>query len=162
MRNVIVVLALLIAAVLPVFASQRSDSQPVVLYVDLPGDAAVHEFTLDDLRALPAASFETATIWTSGPQQFSGVPLSALLQHLGVYGGVIEARAVNDYAVEIPVSDAVPDGPILAYERNGALMPVRDKGPLWLVYPYDSDPGYRTEAVYSRSIWQLERIVVKQ
>ena len=53
-------------------------------------------------------------------------------------------------------------GPIIAYERNGKEMSVRSKGPLWIVYPYDSNPSYKTEAIYSRSIWQLEGIVLKQ
>ncbi|MEC8574513.1 MAG: oxidoreductase, partial [Pseudomonadota bacterium] len=39
-------------------------------------------------------------------------------------------------------------------------MSLRDKGPLWIVYPFDSDPAYQTEAIYSRSIWQLEEITV--
>ncbi|RYH00603.1 oxidoreductase, partial [Salipiger sp. IMCC34102] len=39
-------------------------------------------------------------------------------------------------------------------------MQVRDKGPLWIVYPYDDTPEYRSEVIYSRSIWQLDRIEV--
>ena len=50
---------------------------------------------------------------------------------------------------------------MIAYERNGAVMSVRDKGPLWIVYPYDSNPDYQTEEIYARSIWQLEKITVK-
>jgi hypothetical protein len=41
---------------------------------------------------------------------------------------------------------------------DGKTMSVRDKGPLWIIYPYDSSADYRTEVVYSRSIWQLDRI----
>jgi hypothetical protein len=37
-------------------------------------------------------------------------------------------------------------------------MSMRNKGPLWLVYPYDSNVALQTEAVYARSIWQLVRI----
>lgn len=73
---------------------------------------------------------------------------------------MLTARAINDYSVEIPLADAVEGGPIVAYERNGAVMSLRDKGPLWIVYPFDSDPAYQTEAIYSRSIWQLEEITV--
>jgi hypothetical protein len=40
-------------------------------------------------------------------------------------------------------------------------MSVRDKGPLWVIYPYDSD-DYRSEVIYSRSIWQLDRLEVVQ
>ena len=58
------------------------------------------------------------------------------------------------------VEDAVEGGPIIAYRLNGDRMSVRDKGPLWVVYPYDSDQVYQTEVIYSRSIWQLYRIDV--
>ena len=75
--------------------------------------------------------------------------------------GTITATAINDYAVEIPMSDAVEGGPIIAYHTNGEEMSRRDKGPLWVVYPYDSDIAYQTELVYSRSIWQLDRISVE-
>lgn len=72
------------------------------------------------------------------------------------------ASAVNDYTIEFPVEDALKDGPIIAFLRNGEEMSVRDKGPLWIIYPYDQDPAYRTEVVYSRSIWQLDRIAVQR
>jgi hypothetical protein len=49
----------------------------------------------------------------------------------------------------------------VAYLRNGAEMSMRDKGPLWIVYPYDAKPDYQSELIYSRSIWQLDRIEVQ-
>ena len=84
------------------------------------------------------------------------------MKQMGVTDGTLLATAINDYTVEIPVSDAVPGGPIVAYLMDGQEMPVRDKGPLWIVYPYDSSAAYRSEVVYSRSIWQLDRIEVKR
>ena len=69
---------------------------------------------------------------------------------------------INDYAVEIPSDDWVEGGPIVAYLNNDEPMSVREKGPLWVVYPYDSDAAYQTEVTYSRSIWQLDRIIVKE
>lgn len=117
-------------------------------------------FDLEMLQKLGSKTFKTSTIWTAGAQSFTGVQLTDLLSILGVKGGTLRASAINDYAVEIPVSDAVEGGPIVAYARNGALMSVRDKGPLWLVYPYDSSKKYRSEQIYSRSIWQLDRIEV--
>ncbi|WP_102896809.1 molybdopterin-dependent oxidoreductase [Phaeobacter piscinae] len=154
---------------LPSGAVQASQSDAAVLTVAIKpangGDMQRHEFSMEELRNLPVAQFDTRTIWTSGEQAFTGVSLAALLAHVGVaegQSGVVVARAINDYAVEIPVSDATNGGPMVAYERNGSSMSVRDKGPLWIVYPYDSDPTYRTEAVYSRSIWQLEEITVGQ
>ncbi|MBV7379844.1 molybdopterin-dependent oxidoreductase [Maritimibacter dapengensis] len=123
------------------------------------GNAAI--FDEDMLRALGETTFETTTIWTDGVQSFTGVSLKDLLDELGVDNGTLEARALNDYAVEIPVSDAVDGGPIVAYARNNNAMSIRDKGPLWIVYPYDSNDDYASETIYSRSIWQLDRIDVQ-
>jgi hypothetical protein len=38
---------------------------------------------------------------------------------------------------------------------------VRDKGPLFIVYPYDSDPQLATQTFYGRSAWQLAKLIVK-
>lgn len=110
------------------------------------------------LEAMGSTTIETSTIWTEGPQTFEGVSLELLIDRLGIEADRLSAVAINDYAVEIPTSDAVEGGPIIAYKMNGKVMSVRDKGPLWVIYPYDSDPAYQTEVIYSRSIWQLDRL----
>lgn len=110
------------------------------------------------LEALETTTIETTTIWTEGTQVFQGVSLKALVEELGIKGTMLRASAINDYTVEVPMSDAVEGGALVAYRLNGENMSVRDKGPLWIIYPYDSDADYRTEVIYSRSIWQLDRI----
>ena len=77
-------------------------------------------------------------------------------------GDALKATAINDYAVEIPREDWIETGPIVAFLNNGEQMSIRDKGPLWVIYPYDSNPAYQTEVIYSRSIWQLDRLVVTE
>jgi hypothetical protein len=69
--------------------------------------------------------------------------------------------ALNDYTTEIPVDDFTKYNVILALKRDGEYMPVRDKGPLFIVYPYDSDPELRSQKYYSRSAWQVARLIVK-
>lgn len=123
------------------------------------GDTA--EFDRAMLEALGAVTIETETIWTEGDQTFTGVPLSRLMDAVAATGISLNATAINDYAVAIPREDWVDDGPIVAYLNNGAPMSVRGKGPLWIVYPYDTHPEYQSEVIYSRSIWQLDRIVVE-
>lgn len=119
-------------------------------------------FDRETLMAFQATTFETSTIWTEGVHSFTGVPLYILTDLLGVQDGQILATAINDYTVEIPVSDAVEGGPIIAYLMDGEEMTLRDKGPLWVIYPYDRSSSFRTEVVYSRSIWQLDRLEVVQ
>ena len=113
------------------------------------------------LEALGTTTIETTTIWTEGKQTFTGVPLAALVEAQGATDGIMLASAINDYTVEIPLSDAVANGPIVAFLNNGEPMSVRDKGPLWIVYPYDANPDYQSEVTYTRSIWQLDRIEIK-
>lgn len=120
------------------------------------------EFDIDLLASLGTVTFETTTIWTDGVQTFTGVELDDLLEAVGFQGARLKASAVNDYAVDIPVSDAMDGGPIVAFLHNGERMSLRNKGPLWVVYPYDSKTEYQSELIYSRSIWQLNRIEVQR
>ena len=119
-------------------------------------------FDMDMLKAMPATTFETTTLWTEGESAFAGVALAEILDRLGVTEGTIVASAINDYSIEIPVESITPSAPIVAYELDGASMSRRQKGPLWIVYPYDSDAAFRTEVIYARSIWQLDRLEVVQ
>ncbi len=121
---------------------------------------AVETLDLDALRAMPQNGFTTTTIWTDGPQEFTGVRLADLLVTLAADGARITLIAANGYRVDRPVADLRPEDALIAYFRNGEAMSLRDKGPLWLVYAYDSDPSLRTEAIYANSIWQLDRIEI--
>ncbi|WP_254216482.1 molybdopterin-dependent oxidoreductase [Tabrizicola sp. TH137] len=120
------------------------------------------QFDLDMLMAMPAAGFETSTTWTDGMHRFDGVPLKALLDAVGAEGGKITATALNNYAVDIPI-DAIEDAaPIVAYHIDGETFSRRDKGPLWILFPYDSDTKYQTELVYGWSIWQLSKLTIAE
>ncbi|MFT7059655.1 MAG: hypothetical protein ACJASV_002166 [Pseudorhodobacter sp.] len=156
-------IAILAFAVTPLWAEDlAAPNGDVILTVtgliETTNIDASAQFDLEMLEALAATTIETSTIWTDGVHSFQGVSLAVLSERLGISGTNLRALAVNDYAVEIPLSDAVENGPIIAYKIDGKTMSVRDKGPLWIIYPYDSSADYRTEVVYSRSIWQLDRI----
>lgn len=111
------------------------------------------------LESLPQTEFTTSTTWTSGTPTFKGVLLTDLIAAVGATGGTVTLQAVNDYAITMPLADVGPDAPLLAYLMDGQTMSLRDKGPVWMVYPYDSNEKFRTEETYSRSIWQLTQII---
>jgi hypothetical protein len=114
------------------------------------------------LDSLPQTEVATETPWTQGMITFSGVSLKALLDFAGAKGTTISAVALNDYSVDIPVTDAANPSVIVAARKNGALMPVRDKGPLWIIYPLsDDDTGAAADATHSKMIWQLKQMVIK-
>lgn len=151
------VIALMGLAGLSISASAETT---IELNVDGPGAEAPIMLTLEELDAMPQVSFTTSTIWTDGDVAFSGVPLKALLADVAGDGSAVEMVALNDYKVAMPLSQLEEDAPIVATRMNGETMSVRDKGPYWVVFPYDAGAKYQTETVYSYSIWQLNRLEV--
>lgn len=120
--------------------------------------AAILRLDQTQLADLPQQGFSTATPWTEGTVSFQGVLLKDLISAVGATGGTITLTALNDYQITMPIAEVRDDGPLLAYLMNDQPMSLRDKGPVWLVFPYDSNADYRTEQAYARSIWQLDRI----
>lgn len=112
------------------------------------------------LASLPQHSFTTSTIWTEGTASYSGVLLRDLLAAAGAKGATVTLTALNDYQISMPAADALADGPLLATLVDGEPMSVREKGPVWMLFPYDDVAAYRTEQTYARSIWQLNRIEI--
>jgi hypothetical protein len=113
------------------------------------------------LEAMGMQRIETTTPWHSGTVRFEGVPLAALMRAVGAEGDRVSVVALNDYSSEIPIEDFAKYNVILALKRDGEYMPVRDKGPLFVVYPYDSAPELKHQKFYSRSVWQVAKIVVR-
>ena len=86
------------------------------------GAEGVKSYTLADLEALPQVRFTTSTIWTAEAAVFEGVPLRALLDETGIDEGAVLATAINDYSIEIPVSEVTDSYPIVAYRMDGKEM----------------------------------------
>jgi hypothetical protein len=118
-------------------------------------------FDRDMLEAMGTISFETATPWDKERVRFEGVPLGRLLDRLGASGSRLIAVALNDYSAELPVEDVRRYDIILALKRNGEYMPVQNRGPLFIVYNFDSDPELKNQKFYSRSVWQVARLEVR-
>lgn len=158
-------LALLLAPLAAFATSIPEATGEIVLTIDgaLGPDAPVTGYSLDlaALQALPAVSFETTTIWTEGQQKYTGVSIKALLETVGAKGETIVAEALNGYSIEIPIAELDDGAPILAYFIDDKPFSRRDKGPLWVIFPYDSDAKYRSEITYAYSIWQLHKLTVK-
>lgn len=123
------------------------------------GEQAVFDRAM--LEALGTVTVETTTPWTEGVMRYEGVPLARVLAAVGAEGDHIIATALNAYTAEIPLADFADERVILALKENGAYLTPRNKGPLFIVYPYDASAEYHSERYFSRSVWQLTRIEVK-
>jgi hypothetical protein len=119
------------------------------------------KYDMEALEALGLSTFSTTTTWTDGDVLFEGVKLSTLLDDVKLEGSTLHVIAVNDYAVDIPRSDASDYPVMIATRMNGERMSLRDKGPLWIVYPRNDFPELMDEAHNFKWVWQLGSIEVR-
>lgn len=150
-------------APLPMCRLAAQPAHTAVLVVSgksLAGPAGTVALDMRDLQALPQHSFSTATPWTKTVQKYTGPLLRDVLARARARGADIRATALNDYQVTIPAADAQAYDMIVALQIDGKPIAVRDRGPLFVIYPFDSKPELQNSRYYERSIWQLKSMQV--
>lgn len=147
-------------AVFSIFVSQATVlfAESLLTVHNKNAESASKEFSRSDLQALPQEEIVTETVWTKGRTVFSGPPLSAIIDAAGLGDGALELVAANGYFVRMEREIIEEDVPIVALLQNGNPMSMRQKGPLWVIFPYDSDEKYQVELIYALSVWQLVEI----
>ena len=131
-------------------------SEKPALTVSGPG-IGERRLGLDELKSLVGTEFRTSTPFTEGVKVFAGVTGSQFVKATGVTGRNVHAEAVNGYKVVIPWAVFATDTLLIAYERDGKPMAVRDKGPFWIVFPFDSGAEFRSDTYKSYAIWSITR-----
>lgn len=140
-------------------AQASTSSGPMVLTVT-KADGSEVSLDMDMIEALDQNVRIVETPWFDGQQEFSGPLISELMASLDATGSEISVVAENDYAASIPWSDIEGYPVILATRHNGEHMSLREKGPLFVIYPFDEYPDLRNEVIFSRSVWQVKAIRV--
>jgi hypothetical protein len=138
---------------------------PVVLSVSgaltHANDNGAASFDMTLLAALPQHSFSTKTPWYPQPHKFTGVLVRDLLEAVGSRAGTARAVALNDYRADMPTEELVKNGAMIAYLFDDQPMPVREKGPLVIIFPFSDRPELRTAVHYSRAVWQLKGLELR-
>ena len=117
-------------------------------------------FDLAALERLPQTSATIPTPWYTLPRKFTGPLLRDVLAAAGQRGNLVRAVALNDYRVDIPFDDIQRYDVLLARLLDDKPMAVRDRGPLFIIYPFHQHPILRTPLYFSRCAWQLKAIEV--
>lgn len=171
-------LALLLWITLTGFGAAQATGDPVILSIygagpvrtgNTSGSAAkektaaplVAAFDMKFIKSLPQRTFESQTPWYKDSVTFTGPLLRDVLAAAKVKGEVIHAVALDEYQAKIPFSDAQDYDVILAHQINGETLTPKNKGPLFVVYPYDSKPELQSVRFYERSIWQLKALRIE-
>lgn len=153
----------LLAAAGPVRAIDRP-AGPVVLTirgrVRQTNDAGAAHFDMAMLAALPQVQIQTRTPWYASARRFTGPLLRDVLAAAGAQGSTLRLTALNDYRVDMPWEDPQRHDVVVARLIDDKPMAVRDKGPLFVIYPFDERPELRSATYYSRAAWQLRTIDV--
>src|SRR5436190_18298186 len=124
-------------------------------------DGAAAPFGSAMLEALPRRNAVVRTPWIPGETSFEGPLGAALLDALGASGSTLRVVALDGYTADIPVHD-FRDYPVsLASRMNGEPMPVEDKGPLFIIYPFDLRPELYNDVYFGRSVWQVKAIDIR-
>lgn len=139
----------------------RPSNDPTVLVVTEPATGRRVELGSTELDQMTRSMIRTKTPWINQVANFEGVLMRDLLAAAKIDGKAIRARALNDYMVEIPIEDLTKYDVILATRLNGRPMSVREKGPYWIMYPFDAHAELRTDRYYERAIWQVKFMEVR-
>ena len=142
----------------PGIAVAAAAGEPVLEVEGAIRPPSPRHLTLSQIDAIGRVELPTRTPWTVGPQRFGRVPLRRLLDTLGAQGTMLRAVALNDYAVSMPIAEAVASDAFIATQQDDAPIPVRLRGPFWIVFPWSQRPELDTAEHRRRAVWQLHRI----
>jgi len=133
----------------------------IVLTIESKQSGRKVDFDMAMLEKLPQRSFTTHTPWYPTPRTFTGPLLRDVLAAARASGTQLRLIALNDFKVGMPAADTTKFDVIMARLLDGQPMAVRDKGPLFVIYPYDSSTDLQSELYFGRSAWQLRTIEVQ-
>ncbi|ART83067.1 molybdopterin-binding protein [Oceanisphaera profunda] len=159
----------LLAGILLLLLAQvtQAGTEPVILsvYGDIQLDENHYQrldFTLSELQALTQAEVTTSHPWNTKAQHYRGVDLNALFQQLFAQKHItsLNLEALNGFSVMLDWSKINEFSPILAWQEDGQLMSRRNKGPLWLVLPFDQMSKVKQAEFMHYMAWQLKVIRV--
>jgi hypothetical protein len=119
-----------------------------------------HAFTLEALQALPQTT-APADFPMGGPvSEFTGPSFEALLEAAGATGETVTVQALDGYAVEVPRSELVGNGGILAIAIDGEPLGIGGFGPAMVVYPRAERPDL-AEMNDDTWVWQVFHVKVE-
>lgn len=139
-----------------------SAAQAIDLVIDID-EAQQIRFTAEQLLTIAPAELKTATPWDGDepPATYQGVYLADLFNLLEHTPEQIRAIALNHYAMDIPFQRAIDANAFIAVHENGRPMPIRDRGPYWLIFPFFADDQtLPIKDLTPWAVWQLNTLQV--
>lgn len=148
-------------------AAKSSTAQPVkskkmATIFDASGKELL-VITEENLKDFPEMNFTLSkTPWYKEPIKAKGISFKAVLEKAGVKPtDKLTMIAWDKYTTEVPASDAFSFNTMLATHINGQKLTLKDKGPLFHLYPFDDNKMLAEKQEYSnKSVWAIKEIRV--
>lgn len=153
-----------IATAVALFVPSLSEAQTILtrIVTSPDGNQVEVEFTREALAAIPQATVVTKNDYVEAETTFTGPLVRDLFEEGSIKpDSELVLTALNDFAVTIPASDVLNYDVILATTMNGKEMSVREKGPIWVIYPMSDHEELREASYNDRLIWQLSSVKLK-
>ena len=129
----------------------------IILWVSTP--SGERTYTHAQLEALGLKKMSTTTYWPEDSGEFDGVLLQDLLRDAGIEDAVeVKITALDNYMAIIPQYDWRNWDVMLATRYEQKMMPIRNKGPLRIIYPKDRGGKIADSSMRLRWVWAIQSI----
>ncbi|MFH0257441.1 hypothetical protein ACGRL8_10525 [Vibrio rumoiensis] len=146
------------ALVLLLFTSSSFAQSAVLLTLESASGQRI-SLTREELESLPQTTFTTSTPWTKGIHSYQGPKLNLIIDKLSQPLNGIRIYALNGYSYDIGIKDLQKYPFVLALQQDSKNMTLRNKGPLWVLVPFDQNPKFISdEKLLNQSVWQVNKI----
>ena len=107
------------------------------------------------IEALPQEKIITSNHVIDKATTYTGPKLESLLAYLGAKGDKVKVTALDDYTSELSRADIKKFGVILATLENGKQLTLDDRGPFFVVFPFNDYKELQHDLYYNMSVWQV-------
>ncbi|WP_118137159.1 molybdopterin-dependent oxidoreductase [Oceanicella sp. SM1341] len=159
LRAIAIITAL---AAMPGGAALAQETMLTLSNANLPAGSNTVMLDEQALEDMPQRTLNTTNEFVDGKTDFTG-PLARDVISLIGRGSATRVRltAVNDYTVEVDLAEFEQYDVIFALAMNGERLSLRDKGPIWVIYPMDDHAELQDPSYNNRLIWQLVKVELK-
>lgn len=118
---------------------------------------------LPTLEKFGLVKYKVNDPWLNANNEYTGVLVSDFLQTIGASpdAQTLHLVAIDDYTVELKISDLKKWPILLATQTNGKYMSIADKGPTRIIFPYDISPDLDKAAYKDFWVWSIKSMEVR-
>ncbi|MBA8902964.1 hypothetical protein [Phyllobacterium sp. P30BS-XVII] len=174
MRNYTIPIAASLMLISGITLATAAQNAPSVLTIEKEAGKPIATFTVEELgKAFPSKTLETVTPWTNGEKRrYRGAPLKDILAKYGsADAATVTGVALDGFEAKLETKEIKAFDPIVATEvdcvdadrlaatctkdQEFRVLTDADRGPFYVVWPYEQLPKSTNTDENYRWIWFL-------